>query len=131
MLPSCFILALVRVLYADDNAIFRQKLLTKAVRQVAPLLAEIIRQGIQEDVLTTPYPEQIGEVIVSLVLSLSDTIAWQLLSPEQERDALLRAEYTVAAYTNALERILGAPAGSLPLLETETLKEWFASPNDL
>ena len=125
-----FILALLRVLYTDDNAIFRQKVRATAIKRVTPLLTVIIRQGIQEGVLTTSYPDQVGEVVVSLVLDLGDTFAWLLLSFEPKRDELQRIESTVAAYTDALERVLGASTGSLPLVDAETLKEWFYSPRD-
>jgi hypothetical protein len=37
-------------------------------------------------------------------------------------------ESTVAVYTHALERVLGAPTASLHLVDIETLKEWFVSP---
>ncbi len=125
-----FILALLRVWYTDDNALFRQKLRATVVKRVTPLLTGIIRQGIQEGVLTTSYPDQVGEVIVSLVLDLGDTIAWLLLSWEPKRDDVRRIESTVAAYTDALERALGAPTGSLPLVDAQTLQEWFVSPGD-
>ena len=127
---KAFILALLPVLYADDNAIFRQKVRAIAVKRVTPLLTMIIRQGIQEGVLTTSYPDQVGEVVVSLVLDLGDTLAGMLLSWEPNRDAWPRMESTVAAYTDALERVLGAPAGSLPLVDAETLKEWVVSPGE-
>jgi TetR/AcrR family transcriptional repressor of nem operon len=125
-----FILALLRVWYTDDNALFRQKLRATVVKRVTPLLTGVIRQGIQEGVLTTSYPDQVGEVIVSLVLDLGDTIAWLLLSWEPKSDDVRRIESTVAAYTDALERALGAPTGSLPLVDAQTLKEWFVSPGD-
>jgi AcrR family transcriptional regulator len=124
------ILALMRILYADDNAIFRQKARALAVKRVSPLLTTIIRQGVQEGVLTTPYPDQVAEVVVSLVLDLGDAIASLLLSWNPERDESLRVERTVAAYTEALECALGAPTGSLPLVDDQTLKEWFVSPGD-
>jgi AcrR family transcriptional regulator len=125
-----FILALLRIWYTDDNALFRQKLRATVVKRVTPLLTGIIRQGIQEGVLTTSYPDQVGEVIVSLVLDLGDTIAWLLLSWEPKSDDVRRIESTVAAYTDALERALGAPTGSLPLVDAQTLKEWLVSPGD-
>jgi hypothetical protein len=31
----------------------------------------------------------------------------------------------VAAYNDALERVLGAPPGSLNLIDADTLNEWF------
>jgi len=126
-----FILALMHILYADENALFRQKARTLAVKRVTPLMTTVIRQGIQEGVLTTSYPDQVGEVILSLVLDLGDTIAWLLLSREPRRDDdVRRVESTVAAYTDALERALGAPTGSLPLVDAQTLQEWFVSPGD-
>jgi hypothetical protein len=44
-------------------------------------------------------------------------------------NALQEAENLVVAYNDALERVLGAPKGSIHLIDTEALKEWFP-PND-
>jgi TetR/AcrR family transcriptional regulator, transcriptional repressor for nem operon len=125
-----FFLALLRVWYTDDNAIVRQKLLITGAKRIMPLLTAIIRQGIQEGVLTTSYPDQVGEVVLSLAQGLGDTLGQLLLSFEPERDDLQRVERTVAVYTDALERVLGAPTGSLSLADIQTLKEWFSSPGD-
>jgi len=127
---KAFFLALLRVWYADDNALVRQKLRAAGVKWITPWLAVIIRQGIQEGVLTTSYPEQMGEVVLSLVQNLGDTLGMLLLSFEPKRDDMHRVESIVAAYTDALERTLGAPEGSLQLTDAQTLKEWFASPGD-
>jgi AcrR family transcriptional regulator len=125
---KAFFLALLRVWYADENAIVRQKMRAAAVKRVAPLLTVIIRQGIQEGTLTTSYPDQAGAVVLSLVQDLGDTLGMLLLSFEPKRDDLRRIENTVAAYTDALERVLGAPGASLQLVDTETLSEWFFPP---
>jgi AcrR family transcriptional regulator len=123
-----YLLALLRVWYTDDNAIVRQKVFATAVKRITPLLSAIIHQGIQEGVLTTPFPDQVGEVVLSLVQSLGDTYARMLLSPEVEGGDLQRIERTSAAYSDALERVLGAPSGSLRLIDPATLEEWFAPP---
>lgn len=128
-----FMLELLRVWLADENAIVRQKLFTMSVKRVTPLLTEIIRQGIQEGVFTTSYPDQVCHVINYILQGLGDTIIELLLSSETNRDAA-RIESGVTAYsaalTDALERVLGAPRGSLNLIDPETMKEWFVSPND-
>ena len=123
-----FFLALLRVWYTDDNAIVRQKMLITGAKRIIPLLTAIIRQGIKEGVLTTSYPDQVGGVVFSIIQGLGDTLAGLLLSVDAERDDLRYIERTVAAYTDALERVLGAPGDSLQLVDTETLKEWFVSP---
>jgi hypothetical protein len=97
-------------------------------RKIAPLLAEIIRQGIQEGVMTATYPDQVGDVIASLAQDAGEAIGALLLSFDPERDDMQRVERTVVVYTDAYERVLGVPAGSLTIVDDQTLKEWFVSP---
>ena len=123
-----FMLRLLRVWLADENAIVRQKMFSTSVKQVTPSLAEIIRQGVQEGVFTTAYPEQLSHAIIYLLQGLGDIIIELLIANETNPD-LSSIETTVLAYTNALsdtmERVLGAPPGSLKLIDPDTLKEWF------
>jgi AcrR family transcriptional regulator len=126
-----FLLELARVLYSDDNAIFRQKARTRAIKSVSPLLTQIIRQGIQEGVVTAASPDEVGELLVCLALDLSDTLAGLLLASARPHDLARRFERTVDVYTGALERVLGAPSASLPLIDPDTLKEWLISPDDI
>lgn len=125
-----FLLALLRTLYADDNAIFRHKARALAIKQVSPLLRAVIDQGIQEGVLTTAYPEQVSEVILALVLDFSDAVAGLLLSQESASETYPHAERMIAAYSDTLERALGAPAGSLPLADHQMLRAWFVEPEE-
>src|SRR6266571_3113784 len=126
---KAFFLSLLRVWYNDDNAIVRQKMRsTIVIKGITSLLTGIIRQGIQEGVFTTSYPDQMGEVIVSPGFDFQETLGWQILSFDPERDDMLSIERTVAVYTDAIERVLGAPKDSLQFIGTETLKEWLFSP---
>jgi AcrR family transcriptional regulator len=121
------LLALLRVWYTDDNAIVRQKASIAGSQCILPLLRIIIRQGIQEGVLATPYPDQVGEVVLSLVQGLGDAFAGILLAGEAEEGTMRHMANTVAAYSDALERVLGAPAGSLCLVNVEILNEWMVA----
>jgi AcrR family transcriptional regulator len=122
-----FMLELLRVWLADENAIVRQKMFAQSVKHVAPLLTKIIHQGIQEGVLTTSYPDQVGEVVFSLIYALGDIFGRLMLSYEPERDDLRQLVTITAVYTEALERILGAPRDSIEIIDAESLKEWFVS----
>lgn len=122
-----FFLALLHVWYQDNNAIVRQKLRTTGATWLVPWLSAIIRQGVEEGVLTTTYPDRVGEVALTLVMELGETLGRLLLSFEPERNDLPHIEDTVAVYTDALERVLGAPKGSLQIVDAETLSQWFVS----
>ncbi len=121
-----FIMQLTRVWYSDENALARQKMFNMMVRHVTPLFVEIIKQGVQEGVFSTPYPEYASQVNINLILGLGDTFARILLSEEaKDRHAIQEAENIIIAYNDALERILGAPKGSLHLMDTVAIKDWF------
>lgn len=121
------VIELGRVWYTDDNAIVRQKVEEAVVKQRAPLLNVIVRQGIQEGVFTIAYPDQAGEVIMSLLRGMENTHAQLLLSLAKESDESRHIEGIVAvhaAYMDAIERVLGAPSNSLYRTDTESVKVW-------
>jgi AcrR family transcriptional regulator len=123
-------LELLRVWVADTNAIVRQKMFSMTVKRVTPLLTEIIRQGIDEGVFKTAYPEQVCHVIIYILQGLSDTFVDLLIAGESDRDDK-GVESALSAYSaalsDAMERVLGAPKGSLNLIDPDTLKAWFSN----
>jgi len=121
----------VNVWYADENAILRQKVQAAVIPQVAPLLTTIIRQGLQEGAFHTAFPDQVSEIIFSLLQSFGDTLVPLIIQPELHDEAFQRLETVAASYQDAVERILGADSGSLPLFDTAILREWFPLSNSI
>jgi AcrR family transcriptional regulator len=122
---KALMMQLLRVWLADENAIVRQKMFAVSIKHVTPYLTEIIQQGAREGVLTTRFPGQVSEVLYALITNLGNAFGDLLISYEPGRDDLRQIENLMAAYTDALERVLGAPGGSLQLMEPDTLKAWF------
>lgn len=118
---------LFRVWYNDDNAIVRDKMLTAGIEWLTPLYVEVIQQGIAEGVFHTSYPDQVGQVVMSLLQLFADSMARLLLKESPPQDILEQLEGTIAVYSDALERVLGAPAGSLHLLNIDQLSGWLGS----
>ena len=119
-----FMLDLFRVWRADANAIMRQKQEVASIKRIAPMLTEIIRQGIDEGVFSTKYPEQFGNIFVGLSHGFEDKFVELLLTDHPPPDAVQQLEALIGAYSDSVERILGAPSGSLPLGDIATMKEW-------
>ena len=123
-----FMIELLRVWLADENAIVRQKMTDMSVNRTAPLMTEVVRQGIQEGVFSTPYPEHVSHILFYILQGMSDTVVGLFLSSltdgyraDVERGIV---DY-INALSDAIERVLGAPRGSLYLMSPEILKEWF------
>jgi AcrR family transcriptional regulator len=121
-----FILALLQGWYSDGNAIVRQKVSAAGIKWYAPLLTEIICQGIREGVMNNPYPEQAGEVVLALMLGMGDAMAGLFLPDGLHPSDLPHIQGILASYGDALERILGTPTGSIQFVEMVTLQEWVA-----
>lgn len=118
---------LMRIWYADENMIVRQKLSARTLDRITPLLTQIIQQGVREGVFDTPYPEYISQVNFYLLQGLSDRFVELLFSNKGEPDGLQKAEALVAAYNDALERVLGAPKNSIQVMDRKSLEIWFSA----
>jgi AcrR family transcriptional regulator len=125
---KAYLLALLRVWYADENAIVRQKIQATMLERIGPLLSRIVHQGIQEGVFATGFPDEAGAIIITLMYSLGDAFAAVLLESEPLPGEVQRLEGMTRAFNDALERVLGAPQGSLQLMDMETINEWIEIP---
>lgn len=120
-----YLMALLDVWYADENAIVREKLRHAMPERYGPILTKVVRQGITEGVMTAAYPEQIGCVILDLLYDLGYDFADLLRRAPSDSGALERAFQIGAAYDDAIERVLGAPEGSVTIIDTESIHAWF------
>jgi len=125
-----YMLALLRIWYSDHNSIMRQKVFTKMLKRVAPSFSRVIHQGIQEATLSTSFPEYATEISLYLILGLGDKFGEVILGHETGTNTLSAEERlhsmteAVAAYTDALERVLGAATGSMQLMDADSIRIW-------
>ena len=56
-----------------------------------------------------------------------DSIIELMLAPSPGQESLQRAQLILDAYADTIERILGAPAGSLKAFDGDAFEEWFAA----
>jgi AcrR family transcriptional regulator len=124
-------LTLMKAWYADDNATLRLKAQAAVLPLIDPLISDIVRQGVREGTFHTAYPDQISGIIFSLLQNFGDTLVSYIGLPEGSPEILKHLEALSASHQDAMERILGAAPGSLPLFDTTILREWFPLSNSL
>jgi AcrR family transcriptional regulator len=119
------VLAIIEVWNSDGNAIVREKLRRLTVSRMVPLLAAVIKQGSDEGVFHVASPDETATVFVSLMLGFQELANDYFIA---RQDGLITFEVvrrSVASFTEAFERILGIPKGSLTLTDEPTLHFWF------
>ena len=122
--------AAVPTWYSDDNAAARHRFRVRVTDRIVPLLTQIVRQGVAEGVFTTAFADWAGQIAIELILDVEETAGRQMLAVAPEGLDAASVERIVAAYTDALERVLGAPAGSLVLMDPAALQTWLDVTND-
>ena len=128
---KAFMLDLMRVLYRDENVLLRTKLTAASVPMMAPLVAQIIQQGVAEGVFAVEHPMESALIVLEIGQGLSNAIVQFLLTASQQGDPVIPAEKAAAlaaldrrvdAYERAIERVLGATPGSLPLVQQDDIR---------
>jgi AcrR family transcriptional regulator len=119
-------LELTRVWLSDENTLMRDKMWQHLMLRLAPLLAAILRQGDDEGVFAVGSPDDTARVMVALLRGLNDLAVRTFVERDESGASLAQVEAMLAAYIEAMERILGVPAGTLALVDEGVLREWYA-----
>lgn len=92
-------------IHKPQNARMHQKIQKAILQGLTPILADLIREGIQQGLFRTPFPYECMEMVVAYANTVFDEDMVEL--NEEERATRIQA------LVFNLERLLGADSGSL------------------
>jgi AcrR family transcriptional regulator len=118
-------LAIIEVWNSDGNAIVREKVRRLSERIMVPLFSAVVKQGVEEGTLDVESPDETAKVLVSLMLGFQQQATDLYVASHAGAIAFEVVQRSVAAHTEAFERILAVPKGSLELTDERTLRFWF------
>lgn len=118
-------LAIIEVWNSDGNAIVREKLRRMTAGRTRPLLSMVVRQGVDEGLFTVASPDETATVLVSLIQGYQQLALEHFIARQAGSITFEVVQQTYAAFTEAFERILGIPEGSVTLTDEATLRFWF------
>ncbi|HOO27718.1 MAG TPA: TetR/AcrR family transcriptional regulator [Lachnospiraceae bacterium] len=93
---------LLTLIHRPQNALLHQKSRQQLVKEITPVLTELLLEGIREGLFDTEYPKESIEMTLIYVQEVFDDT--QEANEEEMQDR-------VSAFIVNLERIFGAPAG--------------------
>ncbi|MGE8000069.1 TetR/AcrR family transcriptional regulator [Lysinibacillus sp. NPDC093190] len=92
-------------IHKPQNALMHQKIQKVIINDLPPILTEIIREGIEQGLFSTPYPYECMEMIVAYTNTVFDDDMVDLT--DEERAA------RIPAFIFNVERLLGVESGGL------------------
>lgn len=106
----------------DKNAYIAKKIMQKVLCTNAKYIQFIIEQGIKEGVFNTTNPEEMAELYIQLASLCKEKIAAFITDPSFEDNphaGYKKINDLILFYQNTLERVLGAPSGTLHFIINE------------
>jgi len=119
------VMALLEVWLSDDNAIVREKFRRRMVGRLGDVLTPLVEQGVEDGSFRIDQARETARVLVTLILGFQDVAMELFLERQAGNLSLAGIEQAFEAYTRSLERILGAPAGSIQLMDETVMRAWF------
>ncbi|PHE73114.1 TetR family transcriptional regulator [Bacillus wiedmannii] len=106
---------MIEQFHQPNNAEMHQKSIVQSIIHLSPVLAEILEQGIEEGIFSTPYPQE----TIELLLSSAQVIFDEGLFQWKPEEMLRRAK----AYIKMMEASVGAKVGSFDYMLEVLIKQ--------
>ncbi|PGT74804.1 TetR/AcrR family transcriptional regulator [Bacillus paramobilis] len=106
---------MIEQFHQPNNAEMHQKSIVQSIIHLSPVLAEILEQGIDEGIFSTPYPQETIELLLSSAQVIFDEGLFQWKPEEMMRRA--------KAYIKMMEASVGAKEGSFDYMLEFLIKQ--------
>ncbi|UOB66247.1 TetR/AcrR family transcriptional regulator [Bacillus thuringiensis] len=106
---------MIEQFHQPNNAEMHQKSLVQSIIHLSPILTEVLEQGIEEGIFSTPYPQETIELLLSSAQVIFDDGLFQW-KPEE---MINRAK----AYIKMMEASVGAKEGSFDYMIEVLMKQ--------
>ena len=94
----------MKQVHRAQNALMHQKMRENLLTEVNPVITGLIKEGIQQGIFQTDYPEEVVEMVM-----LYASVSFDALSEDTDE----KRQRKVMAFICNLERLLGMKSGSL------------------
>lgn len=117
------VIATMTAMYSNKNLLLRRRMEQESLKRVQPIYRAIIAAGVREGSFDPVHPHYAADFVFSLWLALGEDLARLFVGAREQPGLFDELQELIGAYQCAMERILGAPRGSLPIVNRDQLAE--------
>jgi len=112
----------LRVLFRDENAIWRERVTGTMLDTMLPMLADILGEGMRQGVFTIDDPETAAEVTIAIWHGMYEKVNRPLLELGEHPELLPEVMRRLRAVEVAVERTLGIDRDALRLYDFDAIE---------
>ena len=127
-----FAALMLKLCYVDGDASIRDHRRRILIDRLLPHVNGVVGEGIQEGVMHTRHPEEVGRMALLLACDVNDEACGILAAEPDNPDCMLRILGMLNTYRDSVETVLGAPYGSLEIFDAGRLvRAWQAARDEM
>ena len=112
---------IVNALYNDKNLLLRYKMNNRSVENMIPLMSKIFEQGKNEGKFDIEFSEATARIILLYGTSLGEYNAKLMMDLDENPENIEEIKKHFNLYQTSIQRILGAPEGSIEIFDEEII----------
>ena len=112
---------IVRALYNDKNLLLRYKMNNRSTELTLPLMTKVFEQGKNEGVFDIEHPEATARIILFFGTSMGEYNAKLMMSLDENPDNIEEMKKHFSIYQTSVQKILGAPEGSIEIFDEQII----------
>ncbi len=112
---------IVNALYNDKNLLLQYKMNNRSVEIAIPLMSKIFEQGKNEGKFDIEFPEATARIILLYGTSLGEYNAKLMMDLDENPENIEEMKKHFNLYQTSIQRILGAPEGSIEIFDEEII----------
>ena len=118
---TAFVALLLKVGYVDGDVRIRDRIRSAVIAQLAPLVNDVIVEGIKSGDFFTRNLGQVGSIVLGIVADNDDYACRVLAAEADSPECVIDIANRLNACRDAVEMLLSAPFGSVVLFDPSSL----------
>ncbi|WP_087025594.1 TetR/AcrR family transcriptional regulator [Thaumasiovibrio subtropicus] len=114
-----------QVMHKEENVLLAKKIVAKSAAAFNPYLTEFIQRGIDEGHFDVEFLQESAAIVIAILNAFNEDFLFYLCQEGNNTLVIENIKRKVDASQKAIERVLDAPKGSLPLVDLNLLDVWF------
>lgn len=111
------------LMYKEENILLRYKMINFGLKEYAPMIASILKQGKQEKIFNIKDPNETAEILIHFSTSFGEIISPLLFEQKMTLENLKKVLRKVSSFKEAMNRILGLKKGKIDIFDSISIKK--------